>query len=413
MTLIKTSVLSFIATAIKMLSALVINKAVAIYIGPSGIALIGQFQNFMLLAMTAAQGGINSGVTKYTAEYGNENTNLKSLFSTAVRMSLFCSILIGFSLIVFAKPISKYFLNTGDFSYVFLTFGITIFLFVINQLLLSIINGLKEISFYISINITQSIYSLIITTILVFLFGLDGALIALVTNQSAVLLILLWRLRKHSVIKLSVFKGNFDAVHFKKLLSYSAMAVTTAATIPVSHIIVRDYIGENLGWDNAGYWQALWYISSMYLTVVTTALGVYYVPKLSELSDSSKIKKELFNGYKVILPIVILMALSIFFLKNFIVSILFTEEFLPMQELFLWQLIGDVMKVASFLLASLMLAKAMAKVFIITQIGFSILFVIFSLLLIDKFGLVGVTYAYFINYTLYFFSMVYIMRKTI
>ena len=45
MSLVKTSFLSLIATSVKVLSLLVINKVVAVTIGPSGIALIGQFQN--------------------------------------------------------------------------------------------------------------------------------------------------------------------------------------------------------------------------------------------------------------------------------------------------------------------------------------------------------------------------------
>lgn len=49
MTLIKTSILSLIATFFKMLSGLVINKAVSVYIGPSGLALIGQFQTLLKL----------------------------------------------------------------------------------------------------------------------------------------------------------------------------------------------------------------------------------------------------------------------------------------------------------------------------------------------------------------------------
>ena len=49
MTLIKTSVLSAIATIIKIISGFVINKVVAIYVGPSGLAIIGQLQNFMEL----------------------------------------------------------------------------------------------------------------------------------------------------------------------------------------------------------------------------------------------------------------------------------------------------------------------------------------------------------------------------
>ena len=69
MTLIKTSVLSAIATIIKIISGFVINKVVAIYVGPSGLAIIGQLQNFMELIVTFSNGAITNGVVKYTAEY--------------------------------------------------------------------------------------------------------------------------------------------------------------------------------------------------------------------------------------------------------------------------------------------------------------------------------------------------------
>ena len=61
MNLAQTSFLSLFATAIKMLSGFVINKTAA-YIGPSGIALIGQLQNVVQLVLTLGQGAIH-GVT--------------------------------------------------------------------------------------------------------------------------------------------------------------------------------------------------------------------------------------------------------------------------------------------------------------------------------------------------------------
>ncbi|EJA4662991.1 O-antigen flippase, partial [Escherichia coli] len=59
MNLIRTSLLSVISTFFRLLSALVINKAIATFIGPTGLALIGQFQNFTQIALVLAQGGIN------------------------------------------------------------------------------------------------------------------------------------------------------------------------------------------------------------------------------------------------------------------------------------------------------------------------------------------------------------------
>ena len=411
MTLVKTSILSFIATAIKMIAGLVINKAVAVYIGPAGLALVGQFQNFSQLVMTAAQGAINSGVTKYAAEYGKDNDRIPILFSTAAKISLFSSVVVGAGIVLFSNYASLHFLKSEDYSYVFVIFGFTIVLFVVNNLLLSILNGLKEIKTWVMINIIQSIYSLIFTTLLIMFLGLDGALIALVTNQSVIFLIVLWMLRKHQVIKLSNFKGVFDKPEAKKLGGFALMALTSAATVPVSHLIVRNYLGENLSWDDAGYWQAIWYISTMYLMVVTTTLSIYYLPKLSEITDKAELRKELLQGYKIIMPIVIVMSITIFLLKDFIIWLLFTKDFAPMRELFLWQLVGDVMKLAAWLIAYLMLAKAMTKTFITTEIAFSLSFVLLSIWFVDQYGLVGMSYSFAVNYTLYFFVMIYVTKS--
>jgi len=411
MTLIKTSILSFIATVIKMIAGLVINKAVAVYIGPAGLALVGQFQNFTQLVMTAAQGAISGGVTKYAAEYGKDDERIPILFSTAAKISLYSSLVVGVGIVLFSHYASLHFLQSEDYSYIFVIFGFTIVLFVVNNLLLSILNGLKEIKTWVMINIIQSVYSLIFTTLLIVFLGLDGALIALVTNQSVIFLIVLWMLRKHPVIKLENFKGTFDKPEAKKLGGFALMAITTAATVPVSHIIVRNYIGETLSWDDAGYWQAIWYISTMYLMVITTTLSIYYLPRLSEINDKTELRKELLQGYKIIIPVVILMSVTMFLLKDFIIWLLFTKEFTPMRELFLWQLVGDVFKICAWLFAYFMLAKAMTRTFITTEIAFATSFVILSIWLVSIFGLVGMSYSFAINCVLYLLAVFYLTKN--
>ena len=411
MTLVKTSILSFIATAIKMIAGLVINKAVAVYIGPAGLALVGQFQNFSQLVMTAARGAINSGVTKYAAEYGKDDERIPILFSTAAKISLFSSIVVGAGIVLFSNYASLHFLKSEDYSYIFVIFGFTIVLFVINNLLLSILNGLKEIKTWVMINIIQSVYSLIFTSLLIVFLGLDGALIAMVTNQSVIFLIVIWMLRKHQIIKLSNFKGAFDKPEAKKLAGFAAMTLVSAILAPVSHLIMRNNLGETLGWDQAGYWQAMWYISTMYLMVVTTTLSIYYLPRLSEITDKVELSKELFNGYKIILPIVIVVSTSIYILKDLIIWLLFTKEFAPMRELFLWQLIGDVIKIASWLLSYLMVAKAMAKLFIYSEIFFTTSLVLMAIAFTNAYGLVGMTYAHALNYSIYLIFVYFVYRN--
>ncbi|KOY62598.1 lipopolysaccharide biosynthesis protein [Photorhabdus heterorhabditis] len=411
MTLFKTSILSLIATAFKMLAGLVINKAVSLYIGPAGLALIGQFQSLSQLIMIAAQGAINNGVVKYTAEYGPNDSKTPALFSTAAKISLITSIIVGILLILLSQTAAKEILLDIKYQYVFIIFGFTIVLFVLNGLLLSILNGLKEIQTYIKINIIQSIYALVLTSILIIAFKLNGALIALATHQSIILLVTLFLLRKHPIIKWENFIKPFNRPIAKKLMGYSAMAITSAIMVPVSHLIIRNYLGTTLGWDQAGYWQGIWYISTMYLMVVTTALSTYYLPRLSEITNNKELKKEITQGYRLIIPIVTICALLIYLFRDIIITILFTQNFTPMRDLFLWQVIGDVFKIASWLLAYLMLAKAMVKSFIITEIIFGISFILLSYSFVNNYGLIGMGYAYCLNYVLYLITMLIFFKK--
>ncbi|RYZ79482.1 MAG: hypothetical protein EOO68_38850 [Moraxellaceae bacterium] len=163
----------------------------------------------------------------------------------------------------------------------------------------------------------------------------------------------------------------------------------------------------------AGYWQAVTKISDYYLSFITMVLGVYYMPKLSELQNRLELRQEIIKGYKYILPAVSLIALLIWLFRDLIVHVLFTPGFMPMKPLFSFQLLGDVFKIASWLLAILMIAKAMTKTYIITEFIFATTYVVFCYYFIDHYGVIGATYGFCLNYFLYLVVMSIIMRKTI
>ena len=145
--------------------------------------------------------------------------------------------------------------------------------------------------------------------------------------------------------------------------------------------------------------------------VITTSLSVYYLPRLSEIKDKSELKKEVLAGYKLIMPIAIFLALSVYLLKEYIILIAFSESFMPMIDLFLWQLVGDVIKIASWLLGYITLAKAMTKTYISLEIFGSLSFIGLSIYFIDLYGLVGVTYAFSLNYAIYMFVLFFIYKR--
>ena len=163
MTLIKTSVLTAISTIITVISGFVINKVIALYIGPSGLAVVGQLQNFMTIVTTFSNGAITSGIVKYTAEYQTIEQKHK-IFSTSIIISLICSFIISLLLFGFSGYLSELILKDVKYNSVFIVLGITIFLFALNTILMSILNGQKEIKKYILVNISSRIFSLFFTS---------------------------------------------------------------------------------------------------------------------------------------------------------------------------------------------------------------------------------------------------------
>ena len=240
MKLIKSSYSSLVATCVKIFSTLIINKAVSFFIGPQGLALIGQFQNFSQIAMISSQGAINNGVVKYISEYGENDSRINSLISTSFKITIFFSIITGFLISIFSKFEAVYFLKDSTLFYIFIIFGFTIIFFAINTLVLSILNGLQQIHNYIRINIIQSLVTLIITLLLINKLGLQGVLIALVVNQSVVFFLIFFLLKGHKFLNLKIFQIAFDNYEAKKLFKFSLMAIVSSIITPFSFIIIRN-----------------------------------------------------------------------------------------------------------------------------------------------------------------------------
>lgn len=411
MKLIKTSFFSAIITFIRIASSFVAGKVVALFTGPAGVALIGQFSNFITIALTFANGAINMGVIKYTAEFEGDEQKLKKLFSTSLKISIYSSSIFGLILLCVATYISQWLFHSPLYINPLRVLGVTIILYSLNTLLISILNGKKQIKTYTIVNTVGSIVGLVFTVVLVFFYKVSGALYALVLAQSIVFFVTLILVIKSDWFSRSYFNQPFDKGIARNLSKFSLMAISSALTLPVSQIILRNMVINKLGVNSAGYWQGMMRVSDGYLLLITTSLSTYYLPKLASLHTDEDMRKEILQGYKIILPAVFIGCVLIYFLRFFIIHLLYTKEFEAMSGLFIFQLIGDFFKMAAWILGYLMLAKAMTKAYIITETIFSISNVLLGYLCIHLFKLNGITIAFAINYFIYLIIMVVIFRK--
>ncbi|HDS1681671.1 TPA: O-antigen translocase [Pseudomonas putida] len=413
MNLIKTSVLNGIAVVTKMLALLGINKILALYVGPAGYAAFGQFQNVVALITTLIGGAFNTGVTKYTAEYVDDASRRVAVWRTAGTLSVGVSLVIACVLFFFRERLAEKFLNDGSLADVFAWFAAGLVFLILNTFLLAVLNGLKEIARYVVCNIVGSFLSVLITAVLVHLYGLKGALIALATYQSVAFFSTLAVCCRLKFFNFSSLFGRLDKEVVKNLLKYAVMAIVSAACLPVTQMLIRSEIGQTLGWTAAGYWEAMWRLSSAYLMMATTTLSIYFLPRLSELKTYRELMAEIGFGYRVILPLTALAAVSIYVLREPIVLFLFSADFAPVTDLFAWQLVGDALKIGSWIIAYVMLGKAMFKAFIFTEIIGSFLFYVLAVVLIRAVGLEGVVMAYAINYAVYWVLVWVVIRRSL
>ncbi|MCP4438412.1 MAG: O-antigen translocase [Aureispira sp.] len=383
----------------------------AYLVGPSGVAYVGQFQSFLSITNNTSNLGIGNGTIKYLSEYKDDPSKYSNILSISLLITICSSSILALLIFIFKTEISLYLFNTTQYDFILLILSLTIVLYSSAQILSHALNAFQEIKKLLLARIAASIIGLISTLFFVFFWGVQGALIALIISQCIGFFILIIAARTSSWFSKANFlkiKNNGSA---QKLLKFSLMAFCSIILLNIRQIYLRNYIILELSPEAAGHWQAIWKISELYLTIITSSLAIYYLPKLSSIQDKRELKKEIYKGYRFLLPIVLVLSTLIFISRDLIIVILFTEEFSTIRDLFLYQLIGDVFKIASWILSFLMLAKAMTKTYIITEIIFISLFLILALFFVQNSGLIGMTQAFMLTYILYFLTMLWIFRN--
>lgn len=413
MNLLKTSVLNGVAVLIKTITLFVLNKILAVYLGPTGYAALGQFQNFIQMVTTFAGSAINTAVIKYTAEYHEDESKQRAIWKTAGSIVFVFSLMFAFLILIFQRQLSLYIFHTLEYQTVFVWFAVFLLFFNFNTLFLAILNGKKEILKLVLANIAGSLFALIVTSILAIKLHLYGALIALSIYQSIAFIVTLFLCYRADWFKFSSLFGKIDLEITKKLSSFIWMALVSAICVPLSQILIRAYLSQEFGLAYAGYWEAMIRLSTVYLMLVTTTLGVYYLPRLSELKMIDEIKKEVYLGYKFLFPLAVAGGIIIFVLRDWIIKVLFSPSFAPMQSLFFWQMMGDALKIGSWILAYLMLSKAMTKLYISTEIIFTLSLIALTYVCTQLFGFEGVSMAHFINYGMYWIVISFFIFKSL
>ncbi|MGZ7068830.1 MAG: MATE family efflux transporter, partial [Methanobacterium sp.] len=138
---IKVSSLNSVSLAVRTVTGFISVKFIAVVIGPPGLALLGQLNNFSSFIMAFSSPGISSGVTKFVVEFENSPKDLRRHISTGTTIVLCLSFLIGAILVLFSKSLSQFIFYSPSYYYVVTILGVSLFFYNLNTMLFGIING--------------------------------------------------------------------------------------------------------------------------------------------------------------------------------------------------------------------------------------------------------------------------------
>ncbi|MBU3821169.1 O-antigen translocase [Flavobacteriaceae bacterium XHP0103] len=412
--LVKVTSLKTTSVIVKIIAGILTSKAIALFVGATGLALIGNMRNFVSATQTFATLGFYNGIVKHVAKFKEDALNLSKTLSTVFYVGFVTTIMVSFFCYFKADFINAtIFPGYNNYVYIIRIFAIVLPFYALNVFSFSIMNGFSKYKILIIINIIGQILSVSITLLLIYQNRIDGALISVAISESIIFLITLVGIINRRSLAGYIKVKEVSLTFLKTLSPFSVMALFSAIILPLVALAIRSYLIENLGYREAGFWEAMTRISKYYLMLVVSLMTLYVLPRFSEIDSVEEFKKEVFNIYKSIMPMFALGLLVIYLLRQYIVLFIFSEEFKPVSDLFLWQLLGDLLKVLSMVITYQFLAKKMYWHFIITEVFFLLILYMSSIYFIDLFGIKGAVIGHFVSYFMYYAIILLILRSSL
>jgi PST family polysaccharide transporter len=407
--LFKITSLNSIHILLKLIFGFITSKALALFVGANGMAYVGNFRAFLNVVENFSLLGIQNAIIKYVSEYQNDKTKLKSVLATFGLLLLVSSMSISFILIFAANYLSKQLFNHSEmYGFLFYILAVLFPLYVFSTYCISVVNGFQKYKNVIYIQIISSGIALLFSLFLIYYYSTFGALVSLVLAPVFVFIVCLFYLK--NLISISdVFSfQNFNFSVVKNLSEYVLMGLVSGGIGSFVSLEIRTDIVTITGLQNAGIYEGLQRISSYYLLFVSSIMTIYFYPKIA--AKNSNLNVIIFNYLKTIIPIFTFVLVLIYIFRNFIIQILFSSEFETMESLFLWQLLGDLLKAISLIFGTILIANKKTKAFIITEIiSLSILY-FSSNWILHTIGINGIVMAHTFTYFMYLLVLVIYFR---
>ncbi|MGB1992982.1 MAG: polysaccharide biosynthesis C-terminal domain-containing protein, partial [Flavobacteriaceae bacterium] len=354
--------------------------------------------------------GIYEGTVKYiTGEYKDRPTFILQASLSLMLIGILISIALYFAFSDQLYALLQLSENESNL-HPWLICGLLLSLlcFVLHTLMQSFFHGLKLYQIIVRSTLISSLLTLGLSIPLIYYFNTLGLMVSVFIPSVSLLLTYLFHFRSTLSFGWMLFGTPFRFHIFKPILSFTVMSAVAAMVFPSVLIVIRSLLVEHVGVQLASYWEGYSRLSLFISSLAISSISLYYLPKLVEANTGQGLFKVVLWGVKflaiVALPALIIMLL----LGSYIIPLLYSSSFLETIFLLKWELLGTFLKLLSFSVSFIMIAKKLTTVFVMSELISGLLFLGLSMFFIDKYGVVGASIAYTGTYFLYLlWSIIY------
>lgn len=392
------------ASVLNILIGLIRIKVAALILGPSGIGLIGIFNNLIVTASSVAALGIGTVATRQIAEAAAlENSHAVTVARRAVFWGTVVLASIGtFIFWLLRDALATHVLADSslgtDVGWLALGVGLT----VVTGSQSAVLAGLRRIGDLARVSVYAAVLSTGLGVGALLLWRENGLLLFLILVPMARFLFGKIYLSRLPALQAPPIPLRELGQHWNNLARLGIAFMLAGLATTLGQLMVRAMVQRELGTEALGHFEASWVISMTYIGFVLTAMGTDYYPRLTAAMHNHEAANRLVNEQtEVSLLLAGPLFLTMLGLAPWVVELLYSNRFAETATILRWQILGDILKVASWPLGFVILAKGDGKSYMISEFLAILVFVLFVWLGLRYFGLQATGIGFLVMYVVY------------
>jgi O-antigen/teichoic acid export membrane protein len=401
------------ASVINILIGLLRIKVIAVLLGPAGIGLIGILQNLMATASTIAALGFGTVGTRQIAEAAGreDRPGVDAARRALLWGSLGLAVLGGVLLWALRDVLAESVLGDPDRASLVGWLAIGVALTIASGSQGALLTGMRRVGDIARVQVYSALMSAVLGIGAIWLLGEAGLLLFILASPLSGFVV--GHLYVARLPKMQSQRSPFPELvaQWKTMARLGAAFMIAGLVGMLGQLAVRTMVQRELGAVDLGYFQAAWVISMTYLGFVLGAMGTDYYPRLTAaIHDHEKTNRLVNEQAEVALLLAGPVLLGMLALAPWIIQLLYTAEFAPVVTILRWQILGDVLKIASWPLGFIILAAGDGRTFMLAESAAMGVFVCVTWLALPWLGVEATGISFLVMYVMYL-PLVYLLAR--